>query len=52
MILEHFGYTHKMQISEEFLVSPEILANDENEKWENVELSFDAIQFLKSVSSY
>ena len=49
MILEKFGYNHKLEIDDEYLVTREDIIQDANEKWENVELSKNAIQFLTGV---
>lgn len=49
MILEHFGYNHKLQIDDDYLVSQEEKELDQKENWENLELSKVSISFLTNI---
>ena len=46
LILEHYGYDEKLRIDEKHLVSIKVKEEEIEEKWEGVELSDSAIEYL------
>jgi len=46
LILEHYGYNEKLRINEEYLVNSDTKLKEENDKWEGIELSDIAIEYL------
>jgi len=49
MLLDHFKYDTKLKIIFDYFMGDEIQAQDTNEKWENVELSKQSIDFLVTI---
>ena len=49
LILEHFGYNEKLRINEKHLVNLDIKEAEVSEKWEGIELSDIAIEYLTNI---